>query len=62
MEVTEGEGREWEERTDDVTDRGKNQKWNISNLQRLILLQYRPTNNGHNSGFGWQAEAISRGL
>ena len=40
VEVTEEEGRECEERTYDVTDGGKDQKWNISNFQRRIFLQY----------------------
>ena len=43
MEVTGGEaereGNEWEAKTDAVTDRGKDQKWKISNFQRLIFLQ-----------------------
>ena len=38
--VTGGEGRNREERTYDVTDGGKDQKWIISNFQRLIFLQY----------------------
>ena len=60
MEETEGEEREWEERTDGVTDRGKDQKRNILKFQRLIIFQC--TDNGYNSGFSWQAEATSRGL
>ena len=37
--TTEEEGREREGRTYDVTDGGKDQKWNISNFQPLIFLQ-----------------------
>ena len=49
----------WEERKD-VTDRGKNQKWNISNFQNLILFQWTETVD--NSGYSWQAdEAKQRG-
>ena len=43
VEMTEEEGREREGRTYDVTDGGKDQKWNISNFQPLIFLQYTET-------------------
>ena len=43
VEMTEEEGREREGRTCDVTDGGKDQKWIISNFQRLIFLQYTET-------------------
>ena len=36
-------GRDCEERTDGVTDREKDQKWIISNFQRLIFLQCTET-------------------
>ena len=46
--MTEEEGREHEGRTYDVADGGwrdggKDQKWNISNCQPLIFLQYTET-------------------
>ena len=41
--MTEEEGREREVRTYGVTDGGKDQKWNISNFQPLIFLQYVET-------------------
>ena len=43
VEMTEQEGREREGRTYDVTDGGKDQKWNISNFQPLIFLQFTET-------------------
>ena len=41
--VTGVEERDREERTDDVTDGGNDQKLNILNFQRLIFLQYTET-------------------
>ena len=41
--MTEEEGREPEGRTYDVTDGGKDQKWNISNFQHFIFLQHTET-------------------
>ena len=43
LEVTEDEGRERKGRADDVTDGGKDQKWNISHFQPLVFLQYTET-------------------
>ena len=43
VEVTGGEGRDHEERTDDATDGEQDQKWNNTNFQRLIFSRFTET-------------------
>ena len=60
VEVIGGEGREREERTDDVMDRIKGSEVEYLEFSTPYFIpMYR---NYYNSGFSWQADTISRGL